>query len=257
MDPQVTGVPRLVDQFGFDRPLHSTALLVGVRAVREPAQCDEWSELDKEPLDLLGDHVPECQLPDSGRIDDIATVVEFNQLGAAGDMPSLAGGLADFSGDQPQARLDHVEQRRLANTTLTGKDRLAIRQKLPEPRNPRTGLGTGEHHLVSESRVESGPSDQGRGIKQIDLVQADHRGNLALLGTDQEPVDQGGLEIICGNDDDELVNVRDDQVGTLPAAARQHTVTRLDSLNDPCLSIDVTNQHPIAGDHCIPLVPDQ
>ena len=178
-----------------------------VRAVREPAQGDEWSELDKEPLDLLGDHVPECQLPDSGGIDDIAAVVKFNQLGATGDMPPLAGGLADFPGDQPQARLNHVEQRRLADTALTGKDCLAIHQELSEPRNSRTGLGTGEYHLVSESRVESGPADQGGGIEQIDLVQTNHRGNLALLGTDQEPVDQGWLEIIGGNDDDELINV--------------------------------------------------
>ena len=43
----------------------------------------------------------------------------------------------------------------------------------------------------------------------------------------------------------------------MPAAARQHAVTRLDSLDDPRLIVDVTNQHPIAGNHCIPLVPGQ
>ena len=56
------------------------------------AQGDERPELHEKPLDFLGDQVPESQLTDTGRVNDIASTVEFDQLSASGDMASLSGG---------------------------------------------------------------------------------------------------------------------------------------------------------------------
>ena len=65
---------------------------MGVRAVGKVAQGDKRPELDEKPLDLLGDQVPESQLANAGRVDALASAVEFDQLGASGDMASLSGG---------------------------------------------------------------------------------------------------------------------------------------------------------------------
>ena len=46
-------------------------------------------------------------------------------------------------------------------------------------------------------------------------------------------------------------------MGTAATAARQHAVTRLDSLDHTHPVIDVANQHTVAGDHGVSLVADQ
>ena len=172
-------------------------------------------------------------------------------------MPSLAGGRADLAGHQPQPRLDRVEQRRLPDAALAGKDRLAVGQQLSQPGNPRPGLGTGQHHLVAKPGIESRPADQFGRIEQIDLVDTQNRRDLPLFGADQKPVDQDGLEVVGGDDDHELIDVGDDQVGTVPAAAREHAVPGFDPLDHARLQDNITNQHAVAGDHGVALVPGQ
>ena len=86
-------------------------------------------ELGEKALDFLGNDVPQFELSQAGRIDDPAAEIQLQQLRRGRGMPAFLIGVAHVAHPQSQARLQRVEQRRLAHAALAGEDRLPVLQE--------------------------------------------------------------------------------------------------------------------------------
>ena len=75
--------------------------------------------------------------------------------------------------------------------------------------------------------------DVRRWVDEIGLVEADHRSDASSFGSNDQPVDQSGLEVrFRGTPNNEnLVDVGDDRMPTSPAQSAQCVSAGLDELN--------------------------
>ena len=122
------------------RVLDGTAIFVRVRAIGEPAATDERPQVAEKGGDFFGNHIPQLELPDAGRIDDVSATIQRNQLSRRRRMPTLLCFVADGADAQMQIGLNRIEQRRLADTTLAGDDTLLIGNQPPQPFDTEPGF---------------------------------------------------------------------------------------------------------------------
>src|SRR6185369_11630240 len=109
-----------------------TVVLVQMRAAGKAAAGDEGMELREVAVKFLRDDTPKVKLADARRVDDPAAEFEFDEFGSRRGVPPLLVHLADFADLQPQSRLDCIQQRGLADTTLPSDYSLAVMQFVAE-----------------------------------------------------------------------------------------------------------------------------
>ena len=121
-------------------------------------------------------------------------------------MPSPAQLVADLSGLQSNARLQRIEDARLAYAGVSGKGRYLARNQLLELVDALSGLGAHFQRLVACPTVEGG---QFRSGSQIALVHAHDALAVVSLGNGDDPVDEEGVGYRngLGCNDDQLVDV--------------------------------------------------
>ena len=215
-----------------------------VRAIGKFAEADERPQVAIVAGDLLGNHVPELELPQAGRVDDVPAGRKRKHSGGGRRVLSLLSFGAHFADAQVQARLDSIQKRRLADAALARNRALMPGQPPPQALDAETGVGTHEQHVVAHLAVDADQRLQVGPLDQVDLVDAHQRRDPGLLGGDEEAVDQVRLEVRFGRaaDHHELIDVDDDDV-LAAAAARLSTPTRGSTRSMiPSVSLATRNQ---------------
>src|SRR5439155_20816693 len=100
-----------------DRRKDGAARLGQVPAIVERASAEVGAHLGEAPGQLIGRDLPEPELTEPGCVGNVsaARCRERMQLRRGRGVASLVNGLADGAGLDPEARLDRVEEGRLAD----------------------------------------------------------------------------------------------------------------------------------------------
>lgn len=152
--------------------------------------------------------------------------------------------------------MNHIQQRGLADAALPGHDRLPVAQDGSQPIEAEAALGTDEHDFVAELRVDAAEHLEIGGINEVDLVEEDDGGDVSFGRADQEAIDEMRLDhrFFGGDDDGDLVDVRDQEVLSVLAASAEHPATGLDSFDNTSVGAVREEQDFIAGDDDAPFV---
>src|SRR5712691_7228850 len=126
VQPHIGLVPRAIDLATLDTGLHFAARLVHVRAVIKAAELRRLLELRKVIAQGLAIEIPEAELADARRIDEIGAVAEVVERGRRRLVPAAAA-LVHFSGGELQTGVEAVENGRFADAAVTDqRGRLAL-----------------------------------------------------------------------------------------------------------------------------------
>ncbi len=111
---------------------HCTMVFVRVGAIGKAAAAYVGSQFAEVTGDFFRDHVPKLKLANAGRVDDVAAERQRDELGGCGRVAPLLGFFAHRLYAQCQARLDCVQQRRLADAALARDHAFCAGQTLTE-----------------------------------------------------------------------------------------------------------------------------
>src|SRR5450631_1014375 len=115
-------VPRAIDLAGLDESFHLAARLADVYAVVEFAPHGRFLELREIVAKRLAVEVPEAELADAGRVDEIGAVAEVKQRRRRRRMASGSAPMQRVRGDL-QPRVERVEDRRLSDAAVPDERR--------------------------------------------------------------------------------------------------------------------------------------
>ncbi len=143
---------------------------------------------------------------------------------------------------QAQSRLDRIEKTALAHTALARQSRLFAVQQGFEVFDVAARFRRGQQNSVSQGRVDPGNLLEADGIDQVNLVDHNDRLHVALFGGQQEAIDQSGFQRGFGRagDDQQIVNVRHEDVLLTAAGAADHSAPRFDMFDH---SIEERSRH--------------
>ena len=128
-----------------DGVLDGAAGFVGVRAIGESARGNVRTELDEAALEFGGIDVPEFELAEAGRIDDVAAEFQADEFGVGGGVFPFAGPIGNLGDAEVQAGLDGVQEGALADPALTRKggrarERISRNRGTPRPSSAEVGI---------------------------------------------------------------------------------------------------------------------
>src|SRR6188508_1437163 len=121
--PPIRVVARLAHGTALHGQPEPTLGLVEVRTVVEGARPQVVAEVGEARRQLGSRDLPETELANARGIGDVAAGAEGMQLGVRRRVAALVKGLRHLTGLESKARLDGVEQRRLADAGRAGDDR--------------------------------------------------------------------------------------------------------------------------------------
>src|SRR5690606_15286934 len=96
-------------------------------------------------------------------------------------------------------------------------------------------------------------------VHQIELIEADHRTDVILLGGQQIAIDQRRFESRLGTagHDQQVIDIGDNHMLAPAAGAAEHAVTRLDALDHSAVVTVGKKADAVTGSHNVPLIGGQ
>ncbi len=99
-----------------DCPFDGAIVFMRVGAVRKLAAVDEGANIAEVTDDFCGNHVPQLELPDSRRVDEMPATRQRNQNRRGCRVFAFLVFRTDVTDTELKPRFDRVENRRLANS---------------------------------------------------------------------------------------------------------------------------------------------
>ena len=224
----------------------------GARGLDVMRAVGEFTQIFVRPeIAVISEHlfrldVPEHELADAGRVDDVAAERELEEPRGRRRVPAFLIFAAHFPDAELERGVDRVERGRFPDARLTDDDALAPDENAPEPIEIKARLGAEENRPIAHARVDADERLEGRGVDKIDFVNADNRLNAGPLARYEYAVDEIRLHSRLGGarNYERLLDVRDDDVLALPARSAEGAAARFDAFDDPLFA--AVGEHGVA-----------
>src|SRR3954451_21240904 len=206
-----------------------------MRAIVEAAVLDGLGKFREVVAQRLQRQVPQTELANAGRVDEVRAAAEVMKGGGGGGVPAGAS-FVQLAGGDVETFVERVEDRRLADAAVADqRARFSFHDRAQAGDAFARFDGTGDHrHAQRAVRIERGQLARAFVVvQQLDLVDADRRLRTAALNGDQEAIDKPRPQRrrfhrydmdhdvnVCG---DEALHARIERIGTREhGAARQN-----------------------------------
>ena len=213
------------------------------------------AHIAKKSGQLRRNDVPKLKLPYARCVDNRGPLVDPKPCGRRGGVLAFLVVQADGLDALCKSRDQVVEDARLADAALPDHgSAFALYPGAQEVHSP-AFYGAEHHGLVPHLRVATDEGLKPLGIDQVAFIDAYGRFDLILLGRRQDPIDQIRFDAGfrgAGHDED-LIDVRCDDMPAILARAAQFRRSRFDAYNPALVSGLRFDTDPIAGHDDMPL----